>query len=100
MPVRMRRAPRTPKAGSILVSRVIGFAVVDALAEADAVLVTLADVVGVATTVTLKIVGMAVVTATVWVPDRLKDVETTVLVVNETVVLPLGEVDDVTLAVD
>ncbi len=67
-PVRIRMAPSTPKAGSSLVSRVIGVAE----AEAEALALDAADdddadeEVGVAVYVTLKVVGTTVVYCEFW----------------------------------
>jgi hypothetical protein len=60
----MRSAPRTPKAGSIFVSRLIECADVVASGVPEVVAEALTDTVGVTTRVTLKTVGIAVVTAT------------------------------------
>ena len=64
-PVRMRRTPRTPKAGSSLVSRWMGSGVAEAVW-----FVALAAKLGVAVTVTFKTSGRVVVTVTLCPPTR------------------------------
>jgi hypothetical protein len=77
-PVRMRRVPRTPKAGSSLVASTIG------AGEGVDVLEVVADAedVGVGVSVTLNVVGTTVVIGTFWPWDWTEVVNVTELVVS------------------
>lgn len=84
MPVKMSKPPSTPKAGSSLVSNLLGSGVADAdaevLADADA---EADELVGVAVTVTLKMVVRRLVAGTKVSPERVDETNVAVLVVSE-----------------
>ena len=68
MPVRMRMAPSTPNAGSILVSRTVGSGVLVGGGAVSFFFVAVAVGVGVLTTVTLRTTGTTVKVGTSEVP--------------------------------
>ena len=72
-PVRMRTVPRTPKAGSILVARIVAEAVEVAVADADALTVEVGS--GAIVRVILKAVGKTLTIARVWEPELAIEVE-------------------------
>ena len=67
----MRTVPRTPKAGSIIVARMVA----DADEDADADALTLDVGVGASVRVTLYVVGITLTIASVWVPKLLREVD-------------------------
>jgi len=84
MPVRIRTAPKTPKAGSTLVSSEMGGG--DSLAEGDGEV----EAVGVTVYVTLKVVGTVVVNGVFWPFLLVLVVIVVVPVVNESERLGVG----------
>ena len=93
-PVRMRTVPRTPKAGSILVARIVA----EAVEVADALTVEVG--VGAIVRVRLKAVGKTLTIARVWVPELAIEVEVkedvpliTVTLAESVGVEAAGEVD-------
>jgi len=77
MPVIIRRAPSTPKAGSSFVASTMGTAV--GVADADEEVVTVGETVY----VTLNTVGRTIMVGIFWFPERLVVVTVTDLVVRE-----------------
>jgi hypothetical protein len=86
--VRIKIPPRTPKAGSILVSSSIGLGVGDVVDEVEEELDDCdteeleSELVRDGVTVTLNVVGMRVETGTTVVPERLSMVDVIVLVIT------------------
>jgi hypothetical protein len=77
MPDKISKAPRTPKAGSTLVSRTMGWGVVEADSDAEG------ELVGVGVYVTLKEEVYVVVIATFLPRERVEVVSVPVVVVTD-----------------
>ena len=83
MPVRMRSAPSTANAGSMCVSSLVKSGTAEEVADSAAELVLEAEEVAESVTVTLKVVGTAVVSVTSRLPEWEVVVKVVVAVVRE-----------------